>query len=326
MATLKGIIRSPRGESLSKGIMVDTVRGVLRIRKWPKKRGTPTSPRQLWWIDWFRQANKLAKYVDAASARRAIDITANSGMYPRDIILSAMRGRLYTWVDQTGKVWHSMAAIQDISESLDVLAQTVSDVLVRAVDRWRPAEPREPAAGQVLTSQGPGLPPGWALAGTGVSHITLPGTPIVVDGTQNEYVLDVTPYASVDLVLDAIFFAAADRADVRLSVDGGATFKSGANDYHSSTFSPTSEISGADSSIRWARRLGTLGHNCLAEVTCLRHGQPCFRGDVAYSIDAVGRRFVHMNFDGPVTHLKLFAANGNNFASGTIRATGLLSV
>ncbi len=159
MATLKGIKRAARSESLSGKIMVDTVRGVLRVRKWPKKRGTPKSASQRWWNDWFRQANLLAKYVDAATMRKAIELTAGTGMYPRDIILKAMRGRLYIWQDQTGKVWHPMAAIQDISESLDVLAQGIGSVLFRASDRWRALDPG--VASEVLTSAGPDALPTW---------------------------------------------------------------------------------------------------------------------------------------------------------------------
>lgn len=165
MATLKKLTRGIRSESLRGAFMVDTVRGVLRIRKWPRKRGTPKSAKQLWWIDWFKQANYLAKYVDGAAAARAIEITAGSGKYPRDIIVSAMRGRLYSWIDQNGKKWHSMAAVQDISDSLDVLAQTVGDILVRATDRWR--APAAGAAGQVLTHQGAGAAPEWASAAGG---------------------------------------------------------------------------------------------------------------------------------------------------------------
>jgi len=141
-------------------MMVDAVRGVLRVRKWPRKSGRPTSARQLFWIDWFRQANRLAKYADAMSQARAIELTKGSGMYPRDIILQAMRGRLYTWRDSTGWKWYPVAAIGDISETLDVLAQTVGSVLVRAADRWRALAPG--LAGDVLTSAGPGATPIFA--------------------------------------------------------------------------------------------------------------------------------------------------------------------
>lgn len=139
--------------------MIDTVRGVLRVRKWPKKRGTPTSERQLFWIDWFRQANLLAKYADPMSMARAILMTKDTGLYPRDVLLKAMRGRLYTWADETGWRWYPVAAIGDISETLDVLAQTVGDILVRATDRWR--TPPAGTPGDVLTVQGANQPPAW---------------------------------------------------------------------------------------------------------------------------------------------------------------------
>ena len=166
MAILRGIPRKRKGASFRGRVMVDTVRGVLRVRRWPKKRGTPRSASQRWWNDWFRQANLLAKYADANSQVRAKEMTEGSGMYPRDVLLKAMRGRLYFWVDDTGWKWYSMAAIGDISESLDVLAQTVGSVLVRAVDRWRAVAAGTP--GQVLTYQGDADAPTWETpAGAG---------------------------------------------------------------------------------------------------------------------------------------------------------------
>lgn len=139
--------------------MIDTVRGTLRVRKWPKKRGTPTSPKQLFWIDWFRQANLLAKYADGMSQARAIQMSEGWPLYPRDILLKAMRGWLYDFTDTTGWRWFSMAAIGSVSESLDALAQTVGSVLVRSTDRWRAVVPG--AIGDRLTYQGDTAPPTW---------------------------------------------------------------------------------------------------------------------------------------------------------------------
>ncbi len=169
MATLKTIKRNHRSESLRGRFMVDTVRGVLRVRKWPKKRGTPTSESQLWWIDWFRQANKLCKYIDAASMRRAIELTAGTGKYPRDIILQAMRGRLYVWTDENGKVWYPMAGVQDISDTLDILAQGAGSLLVRWADRWRDVAPGSP--GDVLTHQAADAPPEWVVPSGGGGYL-----------------------------------------------------------------------------------------------------------------------------------------------------------
>ena len=147
--------------------MVDVVRGTIRVRKWPKKRGKPRSEAQRFWVDWFKQANLLAKYADAASQTRAIEATKGSGWYPRDVLLKAMRGRLYWWTDQTGWKWFPVAAIGDISLALDVLGQTVGDILVRATDRWRP--PPAGVGGNVLTHQGPGASPIWADPSAGVA-------------------------------------------------------------------------------------------------------------------------------------------------------------
>ena len=149
--------------------MVDTVRGVLRVRKWPKKRGTPKSELQRYWIDWFKQANLLAKYADGMAQARAIAMTKGSGLYPRDIMLKAMRGRLYIWADENGNKYYPMAGIQDISDSLDVLAQQVGSVLVRATDRWRSAVPGN--IGDVLTYQGPAAAPDWQAAAAAASGL-----------------------------------------------------------------------------------------------------------------------------------------------------------
>ena len=145
--------------------MIDTVRGVLRVRKWPKKRGTPKSALQRWWIDWFTQANLLAKYADGLSQAGAIALTKGSGLYPRDVLLAAMRGRLYWWADETGWKWFPVAAITDITNALDILAQTIGSVLVRAPDRWRAPTPG--TLDQVLTLKGSPLVPEWAAPGGG---------------------------------------------------------------------------------------------------------------------------------------------------------------
>lgn len=75
-------------------IMVDTWRGKVRVRKWPRKRGRPKSPNVRAQNDWFRDANKLASRAPDTQAKVAIEITKNSGLYPRDILMRAMAGNL----------------------------------------------------------------------------------------------------------------------------------------------------------------------------------------------------------------------------------------
>ena len=149
-------------------VMIDTVRGVIRVRRWPKKPGPPRSALQRWWMDWFTQANLLAKYADPMSQARAIQMTKGSGLYPRDVLLKAMRGRLHWWADETGWKWFPMAATQDVSNSLDTVAQVVGSILVRALDRWR--TPPVGVLGDVLTHQDVDQPPIWqAPSGGGFS-------------------------------------------------------------------------------------------------------------------------------------------------------------
>ncbi len=325
MAVLKGITRSTRSEALSGRFMVDTVRGVLRVRAWPKKRGTPKSELQRWWIDWFRQANKLAKYADPMSQARAIEITKDSGMYPRDVLLSAMRGRLYYWQDQNGKVWHPMAAVQDISQSLDVLAQNVGNVLVRAVDRWRAAGPAVPVIGDALTYQGPDDPPIWASSGGGGAVQVLPGTPITCDNTVNVYVFDVGSYANVQFILDGVDFAASDLCQLRCSTDGGVSYKAGGTDYRRIFYTPTSQGSAFDSNCPFIRAGGATDHYGIGIFNNLRAGRMTFQSDISVGGSLAGRDCSIGQFNGPVTHIQMRSNGGNNFSGGVIRATGLLA-
>ncbi len=178
-------------------VMIDTVRGVIRVRRWPKKPGPPRSALQRWWMDWFTQANLLAKYADPMSQARAIQMTKDSGLYPRDVLLEAMRGRLYWWADETGWKWFPMAATQDVSNSLDTLYQTVGGVLVRAVDRWRAPVPGN--LDDVLTLKGPDLVPEWApAAGAGAAHhgalVTSLGNQSIANGVWTAVAFDAETY------------------------------------------------------------------------------------------------------------------------------------
>ncbi|HET98798.1 MAG TPA: hypothetical protein ENH89_00190 [Aurantimonas coralicida] len=311
--------------SLRNVVMIDTCRGVLRVRKWPKKRGTPKSASQRWWNDWFRQANLLTHYVDAASQRRAIELTAGTGKYPRDILLQAMRGRLYTWIDQNGNRWYPMAGIQDISESLDVLAQTVGSVLVRAVDRWRAPPPG--TVGQVLTNVGPDDPPVWADAGGGggVSQVTLPATPIIPDGTKNAYDIDVSIYATLDVSLDGIGFASSDTPWLRFSTDGGISFRAGASDYLH--ISVTSLAEGRSSNAQWFLSTALAAANHFAQLSFgnLRTGRASGHGVRSHNATTSQAAAGFANFDGPITDIRIFSKNGNNFNAGTIRLVGLVA-
>jgi len=77
-------------------VMVDTWRGVVRVRKWPDKRGRPKSAAVRAQNDWFRDANRLASRAPGTQVATAIEITKGSGLYPRDILIRMIAGNLGT--------------------------------------------------------------------------------------------------------------------------------------------------------------------------------------------------------------------------------------
>lgn len=304
--------------------MVDTVRGVIRVRKWPKKYGKPRSAKQQYWVDWFTQANLLAKYADGASQRYAIEVSAKTGRYPRDVLLALMRGRLFWWADQDGWKWHSMAAITDISNSLDILAQSVGSVLVRAVDRWRAPPAGNP--GDVLTYNGGALPPTWspAAGGGGIGQADLPATPIVPDGTQSQYDIDVTNYAELVISFLTVAFSGSSYPLIRLSIDGGLTYKNGATDYQWIYSYHAASGAGSTSAFIAGYIANASGHESEVKLTSLRTSHASYVGLAGRA--GTGARAVAgaIRFTGPVTHIRVESSAGHNFTGGEIRIVGTL--
>ncbi len=182
--------------------MIDTIRGKIRVRAWPRRRGPAKAPAQLFWIDWFRQANQLAKYADGLAQARAIELTKGWPWYPRDIMISAMRGLLYTWYDQDGWRYFPVAARDAVSESLDSIGQTAGDILARTVDGWRKIVAG--TVGQILTSQGLGLQPEWAAPAPtpplfGGALVTSSGGQAITTGTPTPLNWQVEQYDTDDL-------------------------------------------------------------------------------------------------------------------------------
>jgi hypothetical protein len=90
MAKTRSIPEVAMYPRLKEQLIIDSFRGQVRIRKWPRKRGKPKSPAQLASIRAFTEANRLAKLADASQFASAIKLVKNSGLYPRDVMVSAM--------------------------------------------------------------------------------------------------------------------------------------------------------------------------------------------------------------------------------------------
>jgi len=84
--------------------LVDSSRGQLRVRKWPRKRGPSKSREVRIQNQWFKDANKLAKHCAASQQAQAIAMTLGTGLYPRDLLLKCMSGGIIEPVTAAGRV------------------------------------------------------------------------------------------------------------------------------------------------------------------------------------------------------------------------------
>ena len=82
--------------------MVDTFRGQLRVRAWPRKRGRPTSQVTRDQNKWFKEANEIARKVEPTQMNLAIEMTKGTGLYPRDLLLRQQAGGIYEVVFEDG--------------------------------------------------------------------------------------------------------------------------------------------------------------------------------------------------------------------------------
>lgn len=83
-------------------LIVDTYRGRMRLRSWPKKRGPKATELQRLWRDWFTSANHRAKYAPGQQIDQSIKAARGTGLYPRDILIKAMGTGLFDAIDEDG--------------------------------------------------------------------------------------------------------------------------------------------------------------------------------------------------------------------------------
>lgn len=129
--------------------MQDTVRGQPRARAWPRKRGSPKNPEQAANVEKFSQVQKAANYVAPVIMKWANDTTQNSPLLPRDVLTMMLYNRLWAF-DIEGLGWRwPLPAITEVSDTLDVLGDTVGDLLVRTPEGWRAQADPNAGAGQL---------------------------------------------------------------------------------------------------------------------------------------------------------------------------------
>jgi hypothetical protein len=85
-------------------VIVDTFRGKVRIRKWPKKRSKNKPPHTAYMNAWFADAAKKIKRVPGPVVQASMNQAKGTGLYPRDIILSMMVNSPFEWSNPDGTV------------------------------------------------------------------------------------------------------------------------------------------------------------------------------------------------------------------------------
>lgn len=145
-------------------IMVDSVRGSLRVRKWPRRRPTvhPTVAQQM---SDFTQANILWRYIHPEIQKTFINAARGTPWLPRDWFLKTLYGTALSIVNpENNREYFSMATRQAVSDSLKAISQDVGALLTWNGTLYVPIKPV--SAGQVLTSQGADQLPAWAPPGS----------------------------------------------------------------------------------------------------------------------------------------------------------------
>ena len=93
-----------RKPALRGGIVVDTFRGTVRARAWPRKRGRPKSAAVREQNEWFKAVNKLTRVIPPSQQKLAILITKGSGQYPRDLLMTSVSRGVFDFADQNGRI------------------------------------------------------------------------------------------------------------------------------------------------------------------------------------------------------------------------------
>lgn len=149
-----------RRPSLKGKLSQSVVRGVERSQAWPKKRGKNLHPSTKEQNEWFRLQSWSFKYYDARIQDFYRRLTHGSSLMPRDAMMMAAAGRLFSFRTPDGRIINSMAVLSEVSKSLDVITPEVNMLLIRGPDFWQAIPLADVAGGGAtgLYSIGVGVP------------------------------------------------------------------------------------------------------------------------------------------------------------------------
>lgn len=192
------------------GIMQDFVRGVPRVRAWPRKRGKGGTLAQRQNRDKFMNAQRATKYFSPAMYLWFMKQVAGSPLLPRDVMTMMLYNRLYVFDLDDGRELWPMPAIYDVSEALDAIAAVPGQTIVRGPDHWEP-----------VAAPGPSLATKWTTIHDEVISSAKASIAVTNLGSWNELLVKIK-----DITASTSSFRV-----IQLSVDNGANYYSGASDY-----------------------------------------------------------------------------------------------
>lgn len=182
MAKIGVPIRGSKPPSLGARVVVRVLKGQAIMQAWPRRRGRVKNPVTKAQNEKFTQANKLAKYASADDQWMSIEVAKNSPLYPRDLLVSAMYGRLFETLTIDGQEYVSVAVRDDISDDLDKVGGTqVGTLLIRRPEGWRALLAGDDGA--VLTAKGPTEVPEWGEGGGGSGKFYTSSLPSTVSNS-----------------------------------------------------------------------------------------------------------------------------------------------
>jgi hypothetical protein len=161
----KGSQALKRQPSLKGLVMQDLVRGQTRVRAWPVNRGKPKTKAEADAQDEFRLAQKMASYFAPGCLAYIHKATAKSPLLVRDVVTMQLYNRWMAFQLEDGRTLYPMPAINDVSESLDVLGSAEGMFLLRTPEGWRgvpyvPVEPKQTVTARVAINTGFNVPSG----------------------------------------------------------------------------------------------------------------------------------------------------------------------
>lgn len=175
---LTGPYHGRRNPAVGKAFYIRELRGQLIMCKWPRRRGRPRHPTTIAQNEKFYQANWATKFIPAAIQQAHRQIVEGTNLLPRDLLIAAMYGRGFDFVIPGHRRRYPIAAIQDLSATLDILGALPGDIIARGPELWVKVRPTQ--AGQSLISQSAGQPPVYQTIGSQaglwvqIEDVTLP--------------------------------------------------------------------------------------------------------------------------------------------------------